>query len=84
MRINLRLGIHTHRKYKWYLSAYLLATLVTPVCIPLSGSASDNTCIQIDLDILKPSIDKSINHLTFIVPPRTTFGKIIFNRWVVG
>jgi hypothetical protein len=38
----------------------LLATLVTPVGTPSSGSASDNTCIQIDLDILKPSVDKPI------------------------
>jgi hypothetical protein len=38
----------------------LLATLVTPVGTPSSGSASDNTCIQINLDILKPSIDKPI------------------------
>jgi hypothetical protein len=45
----------------------LLATLVTPVGTPSSGSASDNTCIQIDLDILKPSIDKPIGRLTAIV-----------------
>jgi hypothetical protein len=77
-------GIHTHRKYKWYLSAHLLATLVTPVGTPSSGSASDNTCIQIDLDLLKPSIDKPIGHLTAIVPPRTTLGKILSSTWVVG
>jgi hypothetical protein len=47
----------------------LLATLVTPVGTPSSGSASDNTCIQIDLDILKPSVDKPIIRLTAIVPP---------------
>jgi hypothetical protein len=77
-------GIHTHRKYKWYLSAHLLATLVTPVGTPSSGSASDNTCIRIDLDLLKPSIDKLIGRLTAIVPPRTTLGKILSSTWVVG
>jgi hypothetical protein len=50
----------------------LLDTLVTPVGTPSSGSTSDNTCIQIGLGILKPSIDQSINRLTAIVPPRTT------------
>jgi hypothetical protein len=77
-------GSNTHRKYKWYSSAHLLATLVTPVGTPSSGSASDNTCIQIDLDLLKPSIDKPIGHLTAIVPPRTTLGKILSSTWVVG
>jgi hypothetical protein len=61
----------------------LLATLVTPVGTPSSGSASDNTCIQIGLDILNPSIDKSIGHLTAIVPPRTTLGKILSSTWVI-
>jgi hypothetical protein len=75
--------IHTHRKYKWYLSAHLLATLVTPVGTPSSGSALDNTCIQIVLDLLNPSIDKLIDHLTAIVPPRTTLGKILSSTWVV-
>jgi hypothetical protein len=74
-RINPQSGIHTCRKYKWYLSTHLLATLVTPVGTPSSGSASENTCIQIDLDLLNPSIDKPIGHLTAIVPPRTTLGR---------
>jgi hypothetical protein len=77
-------GSHTRRKYKRYLSAHLLATLVTPVGTPSSGSASDNTCIQIDLDLLKPSIDKPIDRLTAIVPPRTTLRKILSSTWVVG
>jgi hypothetical protein len=50
----------------------LLATLVTHVVTPSSGSASDNTCIQIDLDILQPSVDKPIDRLTAIVSLRTT------------
>jgi hypothetical protein len=62
----------------------LLATLVTLVGTPSSGSASDNTCIWIDLDILKPSIDKPIGRLTAIVPPRTTLGKILSSTWVIG
>jgi hypothetical protein len=33
-RINLWLGSHTHMKYKWFLSAHLLDTLVTPVGTP--------------------------------------------------
>jgi hypothetical protein len=82
--INLWSGSNTRRKYKWYLSAHLLATLVTPVGTPSSGSASDNTCIRIDLDLLKPSIDKPIGRLTAIVPPRTTLGKILSSTWVVG
>jgi hypothetical protein len=43
--IKSRLGSHTRMKYKWYLSAHLLSTLVTPIGTPLSGSASENTCI---------------------------------------
>jgi hypothetical protein len=78
-----RSGIHTRRKYKWYLSAHLLATLVNPVGTPLSSSTLDNTCIQINLDLLKPSIDKSIGHLTIIVPPRTALRKILSSTWVV-
>jgi hypothetical protein len=35
----------------------LLVTLISPVGTPLSGSASENTCIQINLDILKLFID---------------------------
>jgi hypothetical protein len=81
--INLQSGIHTRRKYKWYLSAQMLATFVTPVGTPSSGSASDRTCILIDLDLLKPSIDKSTGHLTAIVPPRTALGKILSSTWVV-
>jgi hypothetical protein len=83
-RINPRSGIHTRRKYKWYLSAHLLATLITLIGTPSSGSASDNTCIRIGLDLLKPSIDKSIDHLIVIVSPRTTLGKILSSTWVVG
>jgi hypothetical protein len=77
-------GIHTRRKYKWYLSAHLLATLVTPVGTPSSGSASGNTCIWIDLDLLKSSIDKPIARLTVIVPLRRALGKILSSTWVVG
>jgi hypothetical protein len=82
--INPRSGIHTCRKYKWYLSAHLLATLVTPVGTPSSGSASDNTYIRIDLDFQKPSLDKPISRLTAIVSPRTALGKILSSTWVVG
>jgi hypothetical protein len=66
------------------LKTHLLATLVTLVGTPLSGSASDNTCVRIDLDYLNPSLDKLIGRLTTIVPPRTTLGKILSNTWVVG
>jgi hypothetical protein len=62
----------------------LLATLVTHVGTPSSGSASDNTCIWIGLDILKPFVDKSIDHLIAIVPPRTTLRKILSSTWVLG
>jgi hypothetical protein len=82
--INLWSGIHQHRKYKWYLSAHLLATLVTLVGTPSSSSTSDKTYIQIDLDFLKPSLDKPIGHPTAIVPPRTTLGKILSSTWLVG
>jgi hypothetical protein len=61
----------------------LLATLVTPVGIPSSGSISDNTCIWIDLDILKPFADKLINLLIFIVPLKATLVKILYSTWVV-
>jgi hypothetical protein len=84
MRINPWSGIHTRRKYKWYLSAHLLATLVTPVGTPSSGSASNITCIRIDLDLLNPSINKSIIHLTAIEPPRTTLRNTLSSTWVVG
>jgi hypothetical protein len=43
--INVWSGIHTRRKYKWYLSAHLFATLVINVGTPSSGSTSNNTCI---------------------------------------
>ena len=84
MHINPQLRIHTHRKCEWYLSAHLLATLVTLVGTPLSGSASNKTCIWIDLDILKPSIDKMIIRMTAIVPPRTKLENILFSNWVIG
>jgi hypothetical protein len=80
-RINPRLRDSYTRKYKWYLSAHLLATLVTPVGTPSSGSASDNTCVRIDLDYLKPSLDKPIGRLTAIVSPRTTLEKILSSTW---
>jgi hypothetical protein len=60
-----------------YLREHLLATLVTSVGTSLSGSASNNTCIHIDLDLMNPSIDKSINRLTVIVPSRKTLVKIL-------
>jgi hypothetical protein len=84
MCINPWSGSHTHMKYKSYLSAPLLATLITHVGTPSSGSASDITCIRIDLDLLKPSIDKMNGHLTIIVPPKKTLGKILSSTWVVG
>jgi hypothetical protein len=62
----------------------MLATLVTPVVTPSSGSASDSTCVRISLDFLKPSLDKLIDRLTTIVPPRTALGKILSSTWVVG
>jgi hypothetical protein len=61
----------------------LLATLVTHIGTPSSGSTSDNTYIWIDLDILKPFVDKPIGRLTAIVPPRTTLGKILSSTWVI-
>jgi hypothetical protein len=74
---------HTRRNYKLFLSAHMLATLVTPFGIPTSGSASDSTYIWIGLDILKPYIDKMIGHLTAIVPPRIALRKILSSSWVV-
>jgi hypothetical protein len=82
--INPRLGSYTRGKHKRYLSAHLLATLVTLVGTPSSGSALDNTCIWIDQDFLKLSIDKPIGRLISTVPPRTTLGKILSSTWVVG
>jgi hypothetical protein len=55
----------------------LLATLVTPIGTPSSGSASDITCIRINLDILNPSLDKSIGHMFLIVSPRKTLRNIL-------
>jgi hypothetical protein len=55
----------------------LLATLVTLVDTPSSGSALENRCIWIHLDILNPSVDKPINHLNSIVPPRTKLWNIL-------
>jgi hypothetical protein len=77
-------GNNTCCKYKWLLSAHVLATLVTPVGTPSSGSTSKITCIWISLDILKPFVDKPIDHLTTIVSPRTTLGKRLSSTWVVG
>jgi hypothetical protein len=84
MCINPRSGSHTHNKYKCYSRAHLLATLVTPVGTPSSGNTLENTCIQIDLDSLNPSIDKLINHLIDIVPPRTVLRKLFSSTRVVG
>jgi hypothetical protein len=61
----------------------VFATLVTPIGTPSSGSASNNTCIRIDLDILKPFVDKSIGRRTVIMPLRTTLRKILFSTWVI-
>jgi hypothetical protein len=61
----------------------LLATFVTLVGTPSSHSTSYHTCIRIDLDLLKPSIDKPINHLTTIVPLRTTLENILSSTWVI-
>jgi hypothetical protein len=83
-RINPVSGINTCRKYKWFLRAHLLATLLTPVGTPSSGRASENTYIRIDLGILNPSIDKPIGHLTVIVSPRTTLENRLSSTWVVG
>jgi len=55
----------------------LFVTLVTHVGIASSGNTSNNTCIQTELDILNPSIDKLIGHLISIVPSRTTLKKIL-------
>jgi hypothetical protein len=74
---------HTCKEYKWYLSTHLLATNVTHVGTPSSGSASDNTCIQFNIDILNPSINKPIGFLITIVPPRT-LGKKLSSTWVVS
>jgi hypothetical protein len=64
-------------KYKRYSSTHMLATLVTPVGTPSSGSASNNTYMWINLDLLKPYVDNLINRLTTIVAPRTTLGNIL-------
>jgi hypothetical protein len=83
MRINPCSWIHTRRKYKWYLSAHLLATLVTLVGTPSSGSASNNTYIRIGLDLINPFIDKPINLINSIVPLITTLRKILSSTRVV-
>jgi hypothetical protein len=62
----------------------MLATLVTPVGTPSSGSASDNTCVRIGLDFLKPSLYKLIGYLIAIVRLRTTLRNILSSTWVVG
>jgi hypothetical protein len=62
----------------------MLATLVTPVGTPSSGSALENTCVWIGLDYLNPLLDKPIGRLTAIVSPRKTLGKILSSTWVVG
>ena len=74
---------HTRRKYKRFLSAHLLATLVTPIGTPSSGSASDKTCVRTGLDFLKPSVDKPIGCRTAIVSLRTTLRNILSSTWVV-
>ena len=62
----------------------LLATLVTPVGTPSSGSTSDKTCVRIALDFLKPSLDKPIGRRTIIVSPRIALEKILSSTLVVG
>jgi hypothetical protein len=62
----------------------MLATLVTPVGTPSSGSASNNTYVWINLDYLKPSLDKMIDPLTAIVSSRIELRKILSSTWVVG
>ena len=68
---------------KWYLRTHLLSSLVTLVGTTSSGSTSDNTYIQIDLDLLKTSVDKPVDHLTTRVQSRTALGKILSSTWVV-
>ena len=82
--IKSRLGSHTLKKYKWYQISHLLATLATHVGTPSSGSASENTYIQTNLDLMKLYVDKLIDRLTTIVPSRTTLGKILSSTWVFG
>jgi hypothetical protein len=72
------------REIQVVLKTHMLATLVTHVGTPSSGSASDIICIWIDLDLLNPSIDKLIGRLTAIVPSRKALGKILSSTWVVG
>jgi hypothetical protein len=61
----------------------MLATLVTPIGTPSSGSVSNNTYIQINLDFLKPSLDNRIGRLTTIVSLRTRCRKTLSSTWVV-
>jgi hypothetical protein len=58
-------------------------TIVTHVSTPSSGSASENTCIQTSLGILKPYIGQTIDRLTAIVPPKTTLEKILSSTCVI-
>jgi hypothetical protein len=62
----------------------MLATLVTPVGTPSTGSALERTCVWIGLDYLKPTLDKLIGFLIAIVSPRITLRKILSSTWVVG
>jgi hypothetical protein len=62
----------------------LLATLVTHVGTLSSGITLDDTCIQIDLDLLNPFVDKPIDCLDVTVPSRTTLGKILSSSLLVG
>jgi hypothetical protein len=66
------------------LSAHLLATLVTHVGTPSSGSASDNTYAWTFPRHPGTHLAQSIDHLTAIVSPRTTLGKILSSTWVIG
>jgi hypothetical protein len=61
----------------WLRDSYMEEIQVVLKGTPSSGSASENTCVQIDLDYLKPSLDKSIRLLTSIVPSRTTLWNIL-------
>ena len=69
--------IHTCRKYKWFLSAHLLDTLVTHVGVHFSGSTSDNTCAHTFPRHLGTHLAQPIGLLTTIVSLRTTLEKIL-------
>ena len=83
-RINPRLRDSYTQELQVVFKRTLLANLVTFVGTPSIGSASENTCIQIDLDSLNPFVDKTSSCLTVIVPLRTTLEKILSRNWVVG